>query len=814
MYKWFISLRYIRRRLITFFSMAGVAIGVMVLVVVLSVMDGFKKEFIARLQGSLSHIVVSVKTADQEYVEIEKKIMQVPHVVACSPHLHGLVLIGTGRYYAGGMVIGIDFDKEQKVGKMDEYLITAYREQKLWAEELLENNIKRAYRELLAWKVLQVANTQAGDGKSNHTRLLCKQTHSFLSNFASKFFPQPLERYVAYTVDNNGKIVGLESHVPAPAAPLPDGNAAALEKWQKYMDGISRALENRNIFAYLDYFSQSLVYPNGINTVDPFDLTGVGDEDERPLLMGYELMRQLGLRRGDRIALMTGKRDSRAEAGKGDQLKAVSKQFKIAGAFKSGWQEIDARLVYARRSDLEGFLDVGSDVTEVCVALDDTRHADKVIDSLEQALNDTQYPQFVVERWEDRRRTLLAAIRLERNVMAFILSLIVLLAVVTIMIILILLVTEKTKDIGILKAMGASDRGIMTIFLANGFFISFFGAILGTGGGIWLSLKINWLSDWIYELTGFRVFPRDVYYLDKIPTEISLINIVTIVGVTLLLALLACTLPAFKAARMDAVEALNSDFPSLRWWRGKKPKNSVSYKGDPGFFGVENLIREYVMGEHTLRVLNGINLEIRKGEILVILGTSGAGKSTLLHILGLLDTPTSGHTYLQGGYIDHLSPRRQARVRSHELGFIFQFYHLLPEFTALENVLLGSMIRYRSWAWPLVKNEMIQRAQELLARVGLSERETHLPHQLSGGERQRVAIARALINNPQIVLCDEPTGNLDEDNAKVIKKLIWQLNKELNQTFVIVTHQEMISRDAHRVMALEHGKLQLISQKT
>lgn len=805
MYKFVIALRYIRSRLITFFSITGVAIGVMVLVVVLAVMDGFKKEFIFRLQGTLSHIIITVRTPENNYADLEKKVLAAPHVVACSPHLNGLVLIGTGRYYAGGMAIGIDYDKEQQVGKLDEYLVSAYKEHKLWAEELLEDNVRRNFREILSWKVV---GGEKAPGNANLTRVICQEIREYASNVGSPNQFQPYRRWVAYTVDAGGKIVLLE---PDLAAEVKDNLPALPQKetasWQAYFDEMAALLNGRNLPAYLAYFSPHMKNAAGcLDLNKPFEPI----DDERPLLMGYELMRQLGLKRGDPISLMTGARD------KEGKLQAVSRKFVVVGAFKSGWQEIDARLVYARRSDLlksddpddKGFLDVANDVTEICVALDDFQHVDKTKKQLEKSLNDVPFmKKFIVERWEDRRRTLLAAIRLERNIMAIILSLIVVLAVTTIMIILILMVSEKVKDIGILKAMGASDKGIMGIFVSNGFFISLFGSLLGSAAGIAFSLNINSISDLIYEHTGFRVFPRDVYYLDQIPCEISYTNIAIIVTVTLVLALLACMIPALKAARMDVVEALNSDVPSLRWWHRLVRDTPTPDKALASLLCVHNVAREYIMGRHTLRILQNINMEVQQGEIVAIVGTSGAGKSTLLHIMGLLDTPTEGTVYLNGRNLHTLPRDEQARVRNAEMGFIFQFYHLLPEFKSVENVLMAALIRHGMWSWPVVREQQTARATELLRQVGLGERLTHLPRELSGGERQRVAIARALMNQPQIVFCDEPTGNLDEKNAQAIQELLWELSRQLKQTFVIVTHQENMAKKADKVFRLEHGIL-------
>jgi len=203
--------------------------------------------------------------------------------------------------------------------------------------------------------------------------------------------------------------------------------------------------------------------------------------------------------------------------------------------------------------------------------------------------------------------------------------------------------------------------------------------------------------------------------------------------------------------------------------------------------------------------LQRINLSVEKGEIVVIVGASGAGKSTLLHILGILDTPTSGSVIYKGINLNTLSAKKQAEMRNRIFGFVFQFYHLLPDFTALENVLLPGFIGGGFSKRKAENKDYASRAISLLERVGLGDRLTHKPSQLSGGERQRVAIVRALVNNPELLLCDEPTGNLDTKTGHEIRELIWDLNKTLNQTVVIVTHDEEIAKHAGRVVRIVDG---------
>lgn len=208
--------------------------------------------------------------------------------------------------------------------------------------------------------------------------------------------------------------------------------------------------------------------------------------------------------------------------------------------------------------------------------------------------------------------------------------------------------------------------------------------------------------------------------------------------------------------------------------------------------------------DNGIHVLKGINLEVVEGEIVSIVGPSGAGKSTLLHILGGLDRPTEGKVYWENKNIFDLNDDELSRLRAKEVGFIFQFHHLLPEFTALENVAIPAMIIGKSY-------EVAQtRAKELLAKIGLEDRIDHKPSELAGGEQQRVAVARALVNIPRIVLADEPSGNLDSSNAKQLHELITQLNRSEGQTFIIVTHNEKFAEQSHRIFRMSDGILKQI----
>ncbi len=213
------------------------------------------------------------------------------------------------------------------------------------------------------------------------------------------------------------------------------------------------------------------------------------------------------------------------------------------------------------------------------------------------------------------------------------------------------------------------------------------------------------------------------------------------------------------------------------------------------FISAKDIYKSY----DQLQVLKGISLEIKKAEVVSIVGASGAGKSTLLHLLGTLDKPDQGSISINGQEIQALNGKKLSAFRNKHIGFIFQFHQLLPEFTAIENVSLPALIGGAE------KNTAEQRATELLIKLGLQDRMEHKPSELSGGEQQRVAIARALINNPDLILADEPSGNLDTKNAKELHELFFKLREDFQQTFVIVTHNPELADMADRKLVMKDG---------
>lgn len=215
------------------------------------------------------------------------------------------------------------------------------------------------------------------------------------------------------------------------------------------------------------------------------------------------------------------------------------------------------------------------------------------------------------------------------------------------------------------------------------------------------------------------------------------------------------------------------------------------------------LEKTYHDGNRELRILRGIDLMLREGESLAISGPSGVGKSTLLHILGTLDRPTGGEVKFRGQPLQSMGRSEINRIRNEEFGFVFQFYHLLPEFTALENVMMPALSKGAR------RSDCRARSEELLGKVGLAERMTHKPGMLSGGEQQRVAIARALFNKPSVVLADEPTGNLDERTGEEIVELLWSLNRSEGVTLIVVSHDDGLAQRADRWVYLHEGLAQV-----
>lgn len=221
---------------------------------------------------------------------------------------------------------------------------------------------------------------------------------------------------------------------------------------------------------------------------------------------------------------------------------------------------------------------------------------------------------------------------------------------------------------------------------------------------------------------------------------------------------------------------------------------------------IRDIKKSFITGKNQLNVLKNINFEVKKGELLMLVGPSGAGKSTLLSIMGGISRPTTGKVILDNIDIYNLDDDKLASLRNRKMGFVFQLHYLLPEFSALENVIIPALMEDVS------KKDAIEKAKKILITLGLGGRLNHRPSELSGGEQQRIAIARAIINEPDIVFADEPTGNLDKQNAEIIHKIIVDFNRNFNQTFIIVTHNEKLASYGNRVIYIDDGEIKDIKK--
>ena len=236
-------------------------------------------------------------------------------------------------------------------------------------------------------------------------------------------------------------------------------------------------------------------------------------------------------------------------------------------------------------------------------------------------------------------------------------------------------------------------------------------------------------------------------------------------------------------------------------------------KMSPPLISAQAIEKSYAKGQHKVPVLRGAGLSAQRGEFISVIGQSGSGKSTLLHVMGLLDAPDIGEVMLEGRRIDNLSQAARDKLRNRVFGFIFQFYHLLPELTLLENVMSPLMIRNSILGYFRQRKAIRDKAMEMIQQVGLEHRAKHRPSELSGGEMQRGAIARALISEPEILLADEPTGNLDSETGAEIMDMLKKLNEENQLTIVMVTHDEKVAQHADRIVRLEEGRIATLSRE-
>ncbi len=568
--------------------------------------------------------------------------------------------------------------------------------------------------------------------------------------------------------------------------------------------------------------------------------------------------------------------------------------------------ENDSSFVFVPIRDLQkmrGMIDPSTGagmINQILIKLKPGVNGDLVRDKLKTVFPDTLYS---VQTWRDRRSPLLAAVQLETTILNVLLFAIIAVAGFGILAIFYMIVVEKTRDIGILKSLGASRGGVMGIFLAYGLLLGLVGSGAGLAIGLLFVHYINPIADFLGWIRGMPVFDPTIYYFNKIPTSIVPHTVICIVLGAVAIAVAASILPARRAARLHPVEALRMSDDLERILHEKKsrrptpinpqvhamprvhggqplqggPKLDIPFSWDaaaedeesetaqprstpeaalvqdrPALFTgphfslpqeeeiedietsvtiiptpkptepaysappeklnehlrAANLHKSYRKGSTEVPVLRGVDIKIHQGEFLAIEGQSGSGKSTLLHLMGTLDSPNKGEIYFHGRRIDNLPVQARDAIRNQRIGMIFQFYHLLPELSTLENVLAPLMIAEGVWSYWKQRRKFHETAKSILELVGLSHRLKHKPRELSGGEMQRAAIARALIAQPELILADEPTGNLDQGTGQEILKILRTLNEQQNLTIVMVTHDQSLARQADRIVRLKGGVIQ------
>ena len=448
-----------------------------------------------------------------------------------------------------------------------------------------------------------------------------------------------------------------------------------------------------------------------------------------------------------------------------------SRPFRVAGILYSGFYEYDAKFAYLQLAEAQRFFGTGDSVTGLELKMKDVNTARPVMRRVLGALEG--YP-FRTKDWGEMNRNLFSALMMERIAMAVILGFIMLVASFIVVATLVMLVLEKTREIAVLRSMGATTTSIMKIFVAEGLAI---GAV-GTGFGLLLGLGTTSL------VVQGRHPARPGGLLHQPPARAGGRRGLRPGG-----ARRAGARPTWPPSTRPPAR------PGSSRWTG------CGASDGPALLAIEGLSKAYLTGGRRLEVLQDVSLEIVAGEMVALTGPSGAGKSTFLHLVGALDAPTAGRVLFEGRDLASLDEDELARFRNESVGFVFQSHHLLPEFTALENAMMPGLVRRLS------RGEARRRAEESLSRVGLSERLGHRPGELSGGEQQRVALARALVLQPRLLLADEPTGNLDPQTAEGIHALLQELNRDLGITGVVVTHNETLAASLGRRIRLLAGRL-------
>ena len=577
------------------------------------------------------------------------------------------------------------------------------------------------------------------------------------------------------------KILGLNGHLLIQTFDQPTRDYEAIRTVIEGVDGVRFAVafvEGQALASSDAGASGALV--RGLTAEDLGKLTSVAES------AGPEAMQRFaageGIIPGNRLA-------SALALGTGDSMTLVSPRgevtpfgvtprivgYPIVGLFQIGMAEFDSAIAYLPLAEAQDYFNVGDGVTAIEVYVDDPDDVDAVHAAIAAAVPEP----LLVTDWRQRNATFFSALQIERNVMFVILTLIVLVAALNIVSGLTMLVKDKGKDIAIVRTMGATRGAILRIFVMTGAAIGVVGTLAGLLLGTIVCLNVENLRQFFSWLSGKELFSPDIYFLSQLPAEMEAGEVAMVVIMALVLSLIATLYPAWRAAQLD---------PGA----GVEERMTVPLR-------LEGVTRSFSQGEQTLDVLRGVDLTMNEGELVALVGPSGSGKSTLLQIAGLLEPPDGGEVFVDGRASRDLDDEARSALRRDAIGFVYQAHHLLPEFSALENVVLPQLIA------GLSRDEAKDRGQQLLGLLGLSERAGHRPSELSGGEQQRVAVARALANAPSVLLADEPTGNLDPETSERVFKLLTGLVKAAKVAALVATHNLDLAARMDRRVTVQDG---------
>lgn len=467
MYKLFIAIRYLKRRIITYIAIVGVGLGVMVLVVVLSVMGGFQREFHEKIRGINAHIVIgSDEWALRDYEKIIEKAEAVKGVEGCAPYIENIFII-KGIKVDFGFIKGVDPLREARIGKLREYVLRPEEVKVIASYDNLKREVMRR------------------------------------------------------------KMLVSEGYLPP-----------------SFLQ--SKALETEAQKAKAEY--DKVMKRKPLTDQELLEIFGYRTTDLPGVVVGIEFMEHYNIELGQEITLLT-TTSSREED-------VHEQRFEVLSAFKTGMTETDFRYVYGQLEEVQKFIGKTDSISGIGIKCVDYRQAPKVREELARAVQIPSQSGIFIATWEEQNVTLMRAVQMEKWLLTFLLSMIVIVAGFIIISILTMMVAEKTRDVGIIKAVGGTTQGVFSIFLIAGALIGIAGSIIGSAAGLLFVYNINGVADFIEFLTGYHPFPKDVYYLDKIPIFVDAMELAMVIVPTVAVSFLFALYPAFRAARLEPIEAL------------------------------------------------------------------------------------------------------------------------------------------------------------------------------------------------------------------------------------------------------------------